>query len=348
MLNQWNIDGLLDELSTRSTLAKTDIIVLGDIIRETFSEDSEIWKAYRELYEQFQKETPKDGQRRNSKAHIREFKEIVTAAKLLASHREIPPPAKDQRERQERDLELIIDHKFSQSRWFTAAKAVLGLGLIIVMGGTASFGFVSVDLWKRINQVSEYVKQTEKEFDQKIDDETKKFIKEKEAGFDNKLASAAVDLAAEGRTKLDGIISKKENELAGFVSTKETELGGTIKAATDKTQTLESTYTQQVKQRQENLDKEQPKLDKLVNSVSEQETRLSGLASQLDGLKLISGPALDLANTLSSGTATNNLQLIGRVLKLSACILIGLSILALASLVASGIALFYSRKKARA
>ena len=366
MLNPRDIDGLLDELSERSTFAKPDIIVLGDIIRETFSEESEIWKAYRELCEQIQQPASNDGQRRSSKAHTREFKEIVDAAKMLASRREIPPPTKDQREYQESQVALIIDHQFTQSRWFTAAKVALVLGSALILGGTINFGWASYGLMDRINEVSKFAEQTAEQFNAKIKSEMTdinremtEFVKAKKTELDKNLKTAADGLVEDGRMKLygiisakgkeyDGIISAKGKELDGIISAKENEFVSSLKAATERATTIDTTYTQQAKQRQDNLDKEQPKLDQLVNSVSEQETRLGGLASRLDGLQSVSRPALDIANTLASGTTINNLQRIGKALELSACFLIGLSILACASLVVSGFALFYSFKKTRA
>src|SRR5438067_529417 len=51
------------------------------------------------------------------------------------------------------DAVRIADHLFYESALFKFAKWILGLSLVLVFGGALSFGLVSVDLRKRIDEV---------------------------------------------------------------------------------------------------------------------------------------------------------------------------------------------------
>jgi Sec-independent protein translocase protein TatA len=265
---------------------------------------------------------------------------MATTPKAAAAGGSPPPPSAAAAD--EKTVEFLVNQAFRTSDYFQFAKWVLLVSLGLVGAGSLTVFGLNMDIAGQMMKMRERVQQVDEEIKKTIADRTKTLdttIDAAQSTISKRAEEAGKTLKLGAEAKLVDLSTRADSEIGGAI-------GEAKKKIADLEKKLSGELTQQQSGLSQNIAAEQMRLEKLSMAIVDQEKKLAGLKSRVNGFEQNLGSILATESKLASGTVTGNLQLIGAVLESAAACVVAVAIVAIASLLISLLSLWMARKAA--
>jgi hypothetical protein len=220
MFDEARARDLLEEITKKAKVDDDDIIVLGAIIHQLFSEKSPIAFEFSRLKSSSAPNAEAAGQGTDLTDRDREFQRLVKSAFRLIGPAKTPDQ-NDPKKFEERVAELV-DRGFYKSELFKFAKWVLIIALVFIGAGTASLGGFTLTLRSQADDARKKLDEVTTQSTEII-----KQIKEKEKALKEAQAETIKNIQNEVVTKA----REYDGQLLAFVEQSKTSLSDKVKIA---------------------------------------------------------------------------------------------------------------------